>query len=207
MRVQTAIEIRSYMKELQVVSATEPVLTEGKFLKVASANYTLANGHVIPREEIIKRNNDAAIILPVTTEGNIVLIIQPRPLTQTGVTIELPAGYIDKDERAKNAAIRELVEETGYVPADGIEEVGYYYQDQGCSRAVNKSYIAYGCEKVKDQKLDNDEYVKYFECTFDEMLELLQTGYITSANSMLTILLAQERVKTYIDSIKTKVKK
>ena len=70
--------------------------------------------------EYIERKNISGIvgILPITEEGNLVLIQQFRhPLGKD--VIELPAGLVgdipsEADETLETAAIRELLEETGY---------------------------------------------------------------------------------------------
>ena len=53
-------------------------------------------------------------IVPVTTEGNVVLVRQFRHGIQD-VVLEIPGGMIDGDESPADAAARELREETGYV--------------------------------------------------------------------------------------------
>lgn len=58
-----------------------------------------------------------AVLIPVTADGEIVLVEQYRPPVQRRV-IELPAGLIgdqgDPDEPVEDGAQRELIEETGY---------------------------------------------------------------------------------------------
>lgn len=49
-------------------------------------------------------------------------------------------------------------------------------------------------KKIKEQHLDESEFIRYFECTFDEALELVDVGYIKGANSILTL----EKAKTYM---------
>jgi ADP-ribose pyrophosphatase len=198
MRKEKLKEIKSYIEQLKVISSTNPVLVgQGKFLKIATSTHTLINDKVIVREEIVKKEKDAVIILPITTDGNVVLVAQPRPLTEEGVTIELPAGYVDEGEEPINAAYRELREETGYEPLDTMEDLGAFYQDQGCSRSLNHIFIAPHCQKIDDQNLDKDEYIIYFECKLKEMFELINMGYIRSANSVLTARLALPSVKKY----------
>ena len=42
-------------------------------------------------------------------------------------------------------------------------------------------------EKKEEQNLDKDEYIRYFKCHYQEMLELVDMGYINDANSLITI--------------------
>ena len=193
MRKEKLDELKSYIEEFKTVDSKK--VDGSGFLTIEKRLYTLNSGKIIARENILKNSKDgsACVILPLTKEYGTILVIEPRVLTKTGVGISLPAGYIEDDEEPVNAALRELKEETGYVPSR-IEEICSYYQDEGCSRALNHSFIAYDVEKKYEQNLDKDEYVKYFECTYDEALELMDMGYINSANSMLTL----EKSKQYI---------
>lgn len=186
-------ELKSYLEELKTIKVTKSKKVSS-FLTVENYDYVLNNGRIISREKIMKNGSDgsSAIILPVTKENNCLLVVQPRNNTKEGVSVEFPAGYIEKNEEAIECARRELEEETGYVP-ERLELLSSFYQDQGCSSAYNYSYLALNCEKVKDQNLDQDEIIKYFECSFDEVIELEQLGYIKDINSLYTL----EKAKQY----------
>ena len=67
-------------------------------------------------------------------------------------------------------------------------------RDQGCSSAYNYYYIARNCKKVRSQKLDKDEFIKYILVTSDELQELFNEGYIKGLNSAYVI----EKSKKYI---------
>jgi 8-oxo-dGTP pyrophosphatase MutT (NUDIX family) len=58
-------------------------------------------------------SRDWAQIVPVTAEGQIVLVRQYRHGAQR-VTLEMPAGMVDEGEDPAAAALRECLEETGY---------------------------------------------------------------------------------------------
>lgn len=194
MRKEKLEELNEYVELLKTKRKKLMEMT-GDFIKVNKYLVELNNGEVINREKILKGNNDgnASIVLPVTIDGNVILVVQPRVFTRSGVGIELPAGYVDVGEEYEDAARRELFEETGYVP-ENIRLLGQFYQDQGCSSAYNKSFLAEGCRKIGSQSLDSSEFIKYFECSIDELYELVELGMINDLQSQYTI----EKAKQYI---------
>ena len=194
MRKEKLEELNEYV-ELLMTKRKKLMEMTGDFIKVNKYLVELNNGEVITREKILKGNNDgnASIVLPVTVDGNVILVVQPRVFTRSGVGIELPAGYVDVGEEYEDAARRELFEETGYVP-ENIRLLGQFYQDQGCSAAYNKSFLAEGCRKIGSQSLDSSEFIKYFECSVDELYELVELGMINDLQSQYTI----EKAKQYI---------
>jgi len=137
----------------------------------------------------------------VTEEGNVLLVVQPRVFCASTIGVEFPAGYIEENEDPIISAKRELEEETGYTCEEMIP-LAKYYQDDGCSAAFNHCFLALNCKKTTNQHLDKDEYIKYFECTFEEMLELADRGYICGANSLLAI----ERSKSHFMKLPKKEK-
>ena len=187
-------ELDKYIDELKSVDLKEIENDKNNFLTTKKYSCLLNNGKTIIREKLIKNGKDgsAAIILPVTEEGNVILVVQPRVFSKLTVGIEFPAGYIEENENPHVSACRELEEETGYKAKEMIP-LAKYYQDEGCSGAFNYCYLATGCKKVKEQHLDKDEFIRYFECSFEEALDLYNLGYICGANSTIAL----ERAKSY----------
>ena len=184
MRKEKKEELNSYIEEFKTKEKER--INSPSFIKVETYQCTLNNGKIITRDKILKgaKTGSASIVLPITKEGNIVLTIQPRVFTKTTIGIAFPAGYREENESYEEAAKRELEEETGYIAKEYIE-VCSYYQDDGCSAALNHAFIATDCEKKAHQKLDSSEYIHYMEVTKEELEELIKEGYICDGNSLL----------------------
>ncbi|MEO6390752.1 MAG: NUDIX hydrolase [Pyrinomonadaceae bacterium] len=59
-------------------------------------------------------------LIPLTANNEVVMIEQYRHGIEQ-VTLEIPGGMVDAGEDPKTAAVRELLEETGYAAEDVIE--------------------------------------------------------------------------------------
>lgn len=156
--------------------------TEG-YIGKNTYKVTLANGREFKIEQILKnkRNGDAVVIIPITTDNKYVLIIEARPNVKEEVVLSFPAGMIDEGEEAVDAAKRELEEETGYIAKELIE-LEEHYQDQGCSSAIIKTYLAVGCEKKSKTHLDENENLTSVLVTDEELDDMYNNGEIKSAN-------------------------
>lgn len=167
-------KIKKIVSSLQVANTELISNYEEGYLGKKVYDVTLNDGSRRKLEQITKHkgNGDAVVIIPITIEDNFVMIIESRPNTKSTVALEFPAGMVDEGESAYEAAKRELLEETGYVPQD-MYELEWHYQDQGCSRAIIRTYVALGCKKVKDKELSGNERLEYIEMSYDEILEVL----------------------------------
>ena len=72
-------------------------------------------------------------------------------------------------------------------------ELAAFYQDEGISSAKNIAYLALGCTEGHEKNPDEGEFVEYFKCSFNEVLELQEEGYIEGSNSLIAI----EKAKPY----------
>ncbi len=151
---------------------------------------TLSDGTSRMCEQITKRkgNGDAVVIIPITYDGEYVMIIESRPNIKETVALEFPAGMIDEGENPLEAAKRELLEETGY-QAENLYELEWHYQDQGCSKAVIRTFVAEGCKKMREQSLDGNEKLKPIRMSYGEILELIKSdNYVNDANSKIAFM-------------------
>lgn len=187
MRKEKLEELKRYVLELKTIDMKKRNVPS-RFINSEVYDVILENGNVIRREKLIKGNNNgsAVIIMPITKDNQILTVIEPRVFTNMTVGVGFPAGYIEKGETSEEAAIRELKEETGYVGSKLIL-LDTFYQDEGISSALNRSYIILDAERKYNQTLDDSEYIKYMLFTYDELLELEKMGYISGANTKLTL--------------------
>lgn len=194
MRKEKQTALNEIIKRLSVKEVREVESKAKKFITSVSKEYLLNGGMKVRREEILKngKSGSAVIIVPMCGE-EFLTSIEPRVFTKLTVGVGFPAGYIEEGETPYDAAIRELEEESG-LEASGLIELDSFYQDEGCSSALNVIYLAIGCKKSHQQHLDKDEFVECMTFTYEELLELEKTGYIMGANSKLAL----HKIKEYL---------
>ena len=181
--------IDNLIDNLRVISYTDKEIESNTtFLKLKEGYYTWHNKETIRRESGIRRVGaiDAVAMFAITNDKEILLVIQPRVAlpTETKVDIELPAGYIEKDEDILDAAARELKEETGHI-AQNMIKIDSYYPSLGYSGEKIHIVLSLGCEKKSEQNLDKDEFVSFIKVNIKEFKYLLENGYILDATARL----------------------
>ena len=119
-------------------------------------------------------------------------MLKKLQLTEKTVGVGFPAGYIEEGEKPEISALRELQEEVGVIPKKLIP-LASFYQDEGISAAKNTAYLALGCTEGHERNLDEGEFVEYFKCSFNDVLQLQEEGYIEGSNSIIAI----EKSKEY----------
>ncbi|MFZ2593660.1 MAG: NUDIX hydrolase [Minisyncoccia bacterium] len=112
---------------------------------------------------------DTVQVLAVTEDGNIVLLNEEQP--DRNPYLSLPGGRMEAGEDPREACLRELKEETGYVPQTCVL--------WSTVRPVSKmdwnvyTYIAKGCVKKSGQNLDAGEKISIREISPEAFLEII----------------------------------
>lgn len=83
---------------------------------------------------------EAVIIVPILGKGRVVMVRQWRAPIKSWV-LEVPAGRLEQGEDPREAALRELEEETGYA-AGSLVELGSFYATPGYSDEVMHFFAA-----------------------------------------------------------------
>lgn len=199
MRKEKLEELENLIKEVTPVECDKPLDFPEKYdapFITSIPHFFNINGKVIKRDQLIKggKAGNAVDVLPIDKDGNVTLVVQPRVFTERKVGVEIPAGYIEPGEDPEVSARREIKEETGLSIGD-LTFLTKAYQDEGSSSAILYYYLATNCVQTNEQHLDEDEIIKTFTCTFDELLELFDLGYIQGNSSRLCVELAKKYLK------------
>ncbi|MBQ7623711.1 MAG: NUDIX hydrolase [Clostridia bacterium] len=158
----------------------------GRILHVFDDRVSLPNGSVTGREYI--RHIGAVCVIPVLPDGRVVLEKQFRYPVGRALT-EIPAGKLDSpDEDRLEAAKRELREETGY-DAERWTYLGDYYPAAAYSDERISMYLAQGLT-LKEQKLDDDEFLNVFTMPLEMLVKEVMEGNIPDGKTQAAALKA-----------------
>ena len=108
------------MEQIAHASRTEQVLSPWVTLVTHHVRFAGVPG--VHQFHSIKQA-DYVTMFAVTADGKIPLIRQYRPALER-FTLELPSGMLAAGERPAEAAIRELLEETGLTASSKVESLG-----------------------------------------------------------------------------------
>lgn len=141
------------------------------------------------REVVIHRGS--AVIVPVFEDKTVAMVRQFRHAAGEYL-LEIPAGSLDKGETSPEAcAKRELEEEVGVV-ADHIQEIASFYVSPGFLTEKMFVYLATGLTETS-QDLEIDEILEVERHSFPEAFELIRSGGIQDAKTMLGLILSGPR--------------
>lgn len=153
------------MATREEVISTEKIYS-GKILNLRRDKVKAKDG--ITYREIVEHNGAVAMVV-FTNDGKFIVEKQYRAPVGDFM-IEIPAGKIDPGEDPREAAIRELKEETGYT-ARSIEELTAFYPTVGYSEEVIHLYL---CTDLiaGDRHLDTHEDIDLMEMTYEDLMEM-----------------------------------
>jgi ADP-ribose pyrophosphatase len=147
-------------------------------IKVDRIIYDSGNDGI--REVVI--HNGGAVVLPVTSDGKIVLVKQYRyPFND--FMLELPAGKLEPDEDPKDCATRELTEETGYT-SDKISILGEIRTTPGFCSEILYIYLAENLIPGNHNREEGEHGMEVFELTLEEVNDMISEGKIVDAKTI-----------------------
>ncbi len=155
---------------------------KGTIIDVYKDVVVLPNGG-IETWDYVEHRMGAAAVVPVTTEGKLLLVKQYRPALER-YTWELPAGTRDNpEEDFMETAKRELIEETGYMSNDVIHLMSLRTTVAFCNEQV-EVFLASDCFPEREQQLDAAEQIEVQEWDVEVLLEMIYSGKLQDAKTV-----------------------
>ena len=167
-------------------------LLETPYFALRSDRLRLPGGAVKDPYYVVERP-DAAIIFPLTGEGEVVLVRQYRPPLER-MELGLPAGPVEEGEKPEDAARRELLEETGY-SGDQWEPLGSLASSPSLKDNWAYLFLARGVEESAPPDPDEHELVEVVRVPVGDLTGLIRSGEIVSSSGVAAIMLALERLR------------
>jgi len=165
---------------LEEIRLNSKSIYEGKILSLEVDSVQLPDGSESLRE-CVRHCGGAAVLL--VKDKSVLLVKQFRYLYGKEI-YEIPAGKIDGEENAMNAAERELLEETGF--SAKLEHAFDLYPSPGYTDEVIHIYFAREFNFV-GQKLDEGEFLKCEFVPLKKVLELIESGEICDAKTVAAV--------------------
>ena len=149
------------------------------------------NGLVKTYDSIIHKG--AAAVIPVLDNGKILMVKQYRNILDR-FTLEIPAGGLnDINEPTKDAAARELEEETGY-KSDNLELLLRIKTTVAFCNENIDIYLAKDLVPSK-QNLDEGEFIDVYEYSIEELVEMVYNCTIQDSKTVCAIMAYYNKIK------------
>ena len=158
---------------------------KGPRFNVTQKIYLRDDGTKIIRD--IVNPGEAAVILPITEENEVVFITQYRESVNK-VSLELQAGMVDPGEKPIETARRELEEETGLI-ANKIEPLISIYPSTGYTSERVHIFLAKDFENGKQRLDSTEEILSIKKIKIEECIEKIKKGELENASQLIGILL------------------
>lgn len=142
------------------------------------------------REIVVHKGS--CVIVPVFADGTVALVRQYRHAAGKHL-LELAAGTLEVGEDPLTGAIRELEEEIG-VTAGKIEKLTEFFISPGFVTEKMHVFLVTELTEV-GQKLEADEILTVERHSFEELHEMIRTGEIEDAKTIVGVMMAATKAE------------
>jgi len=151
---------------------------------------TISEGEITYEREVV-HHPGSAVIVPVFDDGTVGLVRQYRhPAVR--FLLEVPAGTLRRGEIPEEGAARELEEELGLV-CGRMEKLSEFFVSPGFLEEKMWIYLATELSKTQ-QRLEDDEVIEVVRLPLSQALNMITTGEIEDAKTIIGVMLAAPRV-------------
>ena len=161
---------------------------KSNFFRFRADKCEMPDGRIMPAYYVLEFP-DWVNVIPVTEDNKIVLVEQYRHASGE-MSLEIPGGSCDtRKEDPKRAALRELVEETGYVP-DDVRLAGVHRPNPAMQDNKLHTYVGFGCKLLEKPQLDPYEDIHVVTKSIPEVVDMILKGEINHSLIVASILYA-----------------
>lgn len=118
-------------------------------------------------------------MIPLTTDGRVILVKQYRMGTKD-FSLEIPGGMLDEGDDPAGAAVRELLEETGYAGDEPIL-LGAVHPNPAIQTNRCYTYLIHNAVLKTSPKQDSTEDIEVQSAPLHDIPRLIRRGEITHA--------------------------
>lgn len=132
---------------------------------------------------------DWITVIPLITDKSGVdcfLMVEQYRHGSNEITLEFPAGMVDKGELPAVAAKRELLEETGYSPVE-LYEIGAVSPNPAFMNNIIYTFFAKDLNYIGEQDLDKDEFIHIHIIPCTEVIEKMGTERYSNGVMMMAL--------------------
>ena len=122
---------------------------------------------------------DWVLVIPLTTDGDVVFVRQFRPGRAEEI-LEIPGGVMDNGETPAETAVRELREETGFVPTD-VRICGPLLPNPAFNTARFHVAVASGCINASTKAPDPFEQIETDLRPLSSVSQMIAKGELNHA--------------------------
>ena len=165
---------------------------ETPYFTLRSDRLRLPDGAVKDPYYVLERP-DAAIIFPLTSDGDVILVRQYRPAIER-MELGLPAGLVEDGEEPEKAARRELLEETGYAGGEW-EPLGALASSPSLKDNWAYLFLARGVRETAPPDPDEHETIEVVRVPLERVAGLVRAGEVVSSSGVAAVMLALGRLE------------
>jgi ADP-ribose pyrophosphatase len=185
-----SLQKRSVLPSDKFRKLGERTVYQGTLLHVAQGTFEGPGGERFERDLV--HHPGAVVTVPVDERtGEVVFVRQYRAPLDSEL-LEVPAGRRDvPGEPPERTAARELVEETG-LEAGRLDLIGHFFNSPGFSDEESWCFLARDLKEVADARHGIEEqHMTVERYRLAEVGELVRSGHITDAKTIVALFLAQ----------------
>ena len=171
------------MEKLTEKTLNSKTIFNGKILHVILDEVELPDGNKAAREVV---QHQGGVCVAALDENNNLFFVRQFRYPYKEITLELPAGKLEKGETVLENGKRELKEETG-CEGYSFMTLGAMYPSTGYTDEIIHLF-ACRVKSVGEQQPDEDEFLNVEKIPLNKAVEMVLNNQLPDAKTQITIL-------------------